>query len=463
MCTREKKHMSQKKGLNRRAFLKNAGMTALVGAVGTGSSMVTAAPSVAPEPAGAVFDFDTPYNRIGTDCIKWDRQIERFGKDKIEVGMGIADMDFKAAPCIGRALAVRCKHENWGYLSTPKSYINAIVSWNERRLGLEVDPDTIVLSDGVHPGLIAALKTFSPPGSKVLLLTPTYSGFYGDLRASFTLPADSPMKLVNGRYSIDFDDLESRISADTNTLLLCNPQNPTGNCWSKEDLMRLGKLCLERRVVVLADEIHCDLVMKGRKFTPFAGLPDKDIVNNSLTFKAVSKTFSLAAMKSAYFFSANPDYLEKVKANHRANTNTLGVVANEAAYNEGETWLDQLLRYIDGNHDYVESYMRDKMRLVKYTKAQGTYLAWLDVGEVVEKIGAKEQAAKETKMQDALMPAVTPEMIVERWFVENAKVQLNAGSSYGTGGADHMRMNLGTSRKLIAKACDNMGAALAKL
>ncbi len=455
--------MSQIEKLHRRAFLRNAGMTALVGAVGARSSAAVAVPGAAPDPAAAAFDFDTPYNRVGTDSIKWDRQIERFGKDRIEVGMGIADMDFKAAPCIGRALTERCKHENWGYLSVPKSYIDAIVSWNKRRLGLEVDPDTVVLTDGVHPGLIAALKTFSPPQSKVLLMTPVYSGFYGDLRASFTLPADSPMKVVNGRYSIDFDDLQSRISADTNTLILCNPHNPTGNCWSKEDLMKLGRLCLERRVVVLADEIHCDLIMKGQKFTPFASLPDKDIVHNSLTFKAISKTFSLAAMKSAYFFSTNPDYLEKVKANHRANANTLGVVANQAAYNEGEAWLDQLLPYLEGNHDYVEANVRDKMPLVKYTKAQATYLAWLDVGKVGEKIGAMEQAARETKVQDASLPAVTPETIVERWFVEKARVHLNAGSSYGTGGAGHMRMNLGTSRKLIAKACDNMAAALARL
>ena len=455
--------MSLKKGLNRRAFLKNAGMTALVGAAGTGSSMATGAPSVAPEPADGVFDFDTPYSRVGTNSVKWDRQIGLFGKDNIEVGMGIADMDFRAAPCIGRALAERCKHENWGYMDNTKSYIKAIVAWNQRRLGLEVDPDTIVLSGGVHPALTAALKAFSPPGSKALLLTPTYNGFYYDLTASFTVPADSPMKLVNGRYSIDFDDLESRISADTNTLVLCNPQNPTGNCWSKEELMRLGKLCLERRVVVLSDEIHCDFVMKAQKFTPFASLPDKDIVNNSVTFKAISKTFSLAAMKSAYFFSTNPDYLAKVKANDRASINTLGVVANEAAYNEGEAWLDQLLPYIDGNHDYVEAYIRDKMPLVKYTKAQGTYLAWLDVSEVGEKIGAKEQAAKEAKTQDSSMRAVTPERILLRWFVENAKVQLNPGSSFGTGGAGHLRMNLGTSRKLIAKACDNMTAALAKL
>jgi cystathionine beta-lyase len=438
-------------------------MTALVGAAGTGARAASAAPSVVPEPADNVFDFDTPYSRVGTDCIKWDSQIERFGAENIEVGMGIADMDFRAAPCIGRALAERCKHENWGYLKTPQSYIDAIVAWNKRRVGLDVDPDSIVLADGVHPGLQAALRTFAPPGSRVLLTTPTYNGFYGDLRATFTLPADSPMHLVNGRYSINFEDLESRIAPDTNVLILCNPQNPTGNCWSKEDLLKLGRMCLEHRVVVLADEIHCDFVMEGQTFTPFSSLPDKDVVNNSLTFKAISKTFSLAAMKNAYWFSTNPDYLAKVKANHRANTNTLGLVANEAAYREGEPWFDQLLPYIDGNHDFVETYMKEKMPMVKYTKAQGTYLAWLDVTDVVDAIGAKAKAENETKMQDPSMRPVTPEMIVERWFVDHAKVQLNAGSSYGTGGANHMRMNLGTSRKLIAKALDNMSGALAKL
>jgi cystathionine beta-lyase len=268
------------------------------------------------------------------------------------------------------------------------------------------------------------------------------------------------MKLVNGRYSIDFDDLESRINASTNTLVLCNPQNPTGNCWSAEDLMKLGRLCLERRVVVLADEIHCDFVMKGQKYTPFASLPDKDVVNNSLTFKAASKTFSLSSMKNAYFFSTNPDYLARVKVNHRADINALGVVANEAAYNEGEDWLDQLLTYIDGNHEYVEAYIKDNMPLVRYTKAEGTYLAWIDVSSVAEMIGAKEKAAEEGKDSEG---PVTPEMVVEKWFVENAKVQLNPGSSYGTGGAGHMRMNLATSRKLIELALDNMARALKNL
>jgi cysteine-S-conjugate beta-lyase len=454
-------HMSVNHGLNRRAFLKNAGMTALVGAVGTGSSLRSASAGTAPERAAdAVFDFDTPYSRVGTDSVKWDQQIEKYGKENIVAGMGIADMDFRAAPCIGKALAERCKHENWGYLHTPRSYADAIVAWNKRRYGLEIDPDTVVLANGVHPGLIAALTTFAPPGSKVLLTSPTYNGFYGDLRYTRTLPEDSPMKLVNGRYSIDFDDFESRISPDTNVFILCNPQNPTGNCWSKEDLMRIGKICLQHRVVLLADEIHCDFVTKGQKYTPFASLPDKDIVNNSLTFKAASKTFSLAAMKSAWFFSTNPEYLERVKANHRPDINTLGMVANRAALTEGEDWLDQLLPYIDANHEFVEAYLKEKVPLVKYTKAQGTYLAWLDVSAVVDRVGAKQQAAEESKTSKE---PVTPEMVMEKWFVEHAKVQLNAGSSYGTGGAGHMRMNIATSRKVIQMALDNIAQAVSKV
>jgi cystathionine beta-lyase len=341
----------------------------------------------------------------------------------------------------------------------PASFIQAIVDWNKRRYGLEIDPDTVVISSGVHPALIAALQTFSPPGSKVLLTTPGYNGFYSDLTFAKVKQEDSPMKLVNGRYEIDFDDFESRISHDTHTFILCNPQNPTGNCWSAEDLTRLGEICLRRRVIVLADEIHCDFVMKGQKYTPFASLPNRDIVNNSITFKAASKTFSLAAMKNGWFFSTNPDLLARVKVNHRADISTLGVVANRAALTEGDPWLDQLLPYLDGNHDFLESYLREKMPLVKYTKAQGTYLAWIDVSQVVDRIGAKEKAAEGSKTSPK---PVTPEMIVQKWFAENAKVVLTPGAEYGTGGAGHMRMNLGTSRKLIELALDNMARALQK-
>jgi cysteine-S-conjugate beta-lyase len=450
--------MSQHAAFNRRAFLKTAGMTAFAGAVGSTAAAPLAEAAFEPDSNGR-YDFDTPYSRIGTDCVKWDQQIRAFGKDSIAVGMGIADMDFRAAPCITRALNERMKHENWGYLDTPHTYFEEIAAWNKRRYGLTIDPDTMVLTTGVHPGIIATLRAFSPPGSKVLLTTPTYNGFYGDLTYTGTKPEESPMKLVDGRYSIDFDDFERRISHETNTFILCNPQNPTGNTWSADDLMRLGEICLRRRVIVLADEIHCDFVNKGQKYTPFATLPNKAVVNNSLTFKAASKSFSLAAMKHAWFFSTNPDLLARAKAMNRADLSTLGMVANRAALTEGEDWLNQCVDYIDGNHEYVASFVKDNIPLVKCVKPQGTYLAWLDVSQVVDKIGAKDTAVQETKKGGK---TVTPEQIVERYFVKTAKVHMNAGSSYGYGGAGHMRMNIATSRKTLELALTNLANALRK-
>ena len=438
--------MRTKAELDRRVFLKGAGLTALWSAVGTS----------APAATSGRYDFDEVYARVGTECTKWDKQLGRFGKGSVEVGMGIADMDFRAAPCITRALAERCRHENWGYMDPPRSYVDAIVNWNQRRYGLQIDPATLEFSMGVHPALIAALHTFAPPGSRVLMLSPAYNGFYSDLTFTRTLAEDCPMKVVDGRYQIDFDDFERRARL-TNVFILCNPNNPTGNCWTPEELTRLGEICLKHRVVVLADEIHCDFVTKGNRYTPFASLPNRAIVDNSLTFMAASKTFSLAAMKSAWFFSTNPDYLARVKANNRIDLNSFGIVANRAALSEGEDWLDQLRPYIDGNHEFVAAYVKEKMPLVKYTKAQGTYLAWLDVSAVSEKIGARQAAVDASRTSKA---PVTPGMVVERWFVEHARVHMNPGSEYGTGGEGHMRMNLGTSRKLIALALDNMARAL---
>ena len=438
--------MSNMTDFNRRAFLKGAGMTALAGAVSAGGAAAAAAAESAAMSNGK-FDFDEVYNRFGTDCIKWDSQESKWGDGKIKVGMGIADMDFRAAPCITEALAERCKHENWGYTRVPASYIEAIVDWNRERHGLDVDPDSIVISSGVHPGLISALNTICDPGTKVLLMTPTYNGFYSDLRWSRTVPNESKMINNNGVYEVDWDDFESRLTPDTAAILLCNPQNPTGNCWSKDDLMRIGQLCLENQVTVLADEIHCDFVMKGQKYVPFASLPDKDIVDNSLTFKAISKTFSLAAHKNAYWFSTNKVLRDRVRYNHRVDLNTLGMVANEAGYRHGAEWLDQLLAYIDGNHEYVESYMKEHNMGMKYKKAQGTYLAWVDMNGIIDKIDAHGKAAADDMEVSRYM---------EKWLVENAGIQLNPGVNYGVGGEHFMRMNLGAPRPLIKLALDSI-------
>jgi len=448
--------MSQHHRLDRRAFLKSAGVTAVASAVGAKSASATPATNVPYTPLSQTYDFDEVYDRVGTNCSKWDNAIAAFGDD-IEVAMGIADMDFRAAPCVTRALAERGTHENWGYLRRPESYRQAILDWNKRRYDLEIDRNTLVWCTGVHAGIIAALQTFAPPGSRVLLTTPAYNGFYSDLRFTRTVPEDSPMTLVDGHYSIDFDDFELR-ARRANAFILCNPQNPTGNAWSARDLTRMGEICLEHRVVMLVDEIHCDFIRSEENYVPFASLPDREIVDNSITFKSASKSFSLSGLKVAWYFSTNRDYLERVRANTRGSLNTLGLVASHAALTEGDDWLDELRLYIDGNHDFAEAYIRENIPLVKYTKAQGTYLAWLDVSEVIERIGAERTAAEERASSGT---QVTAEGVVQRWLAENARVYLNSGTSYGTGGAGHMRMNLATSRRLVERALENMASALA--
>jgi cystathionine beta-lyase len=207
-------------------------------------------------------------------------------------------------------------------------------------------------------------------------------------------------------------------------------------------------------VVVLADEIHADFVRKGH-YTPFASL-DEEIVHNSLTFKAITKTFSMPASKNAYWFSTNPVYLERVKVNHRADINTLGVVANTAAYQRGHDWLDQLLVYIDGNHAFVENYLKENLPEVRYTKAEGTFLSWLHFDEIMDEVGVVEKAAASQKTDKPR----TETQVFEAWLAETCGVQLNEGMDYGLGGERCMRMNIGTSRQLLELALSNIREAV---
>ena len=457
--------MSQHDGLNRRGFLRNVGVTALAGAMPAGASLGLASAAVAgvaPPPNGK-FDFDTVYNRWGTHSSKWDQQERIFGKSSLDVPMGVADMDFRVAPSITAALQQRLEHENWGYLDN-EEFLEmvgaAVVAWNKKRYGLTVDPKSLVFTTGVHPGVVAALVTLSPPGSKVLLNTPTYNGFYSDLRASRTLAEENLIKNVDGRYSLDFDDFERRITPDVQTFLLCNPQNPTGNCWSAEDLTRLGEICLRKNVVVLADEIHCDFVAKGEKYTPFASLPNKAIVDNSITFKAVSKSFGLAAHKFAWFFSTNNTLLERVKKNVNADISTLGAVANLGGLTGGEEWFNQCNEYIDGNQAFAVDYITKNIPMIRTAKPQGTYLLWLDFTAVANKIDLKKLTTEANMARGSGELEVASEAVLQRYIIKNAKVNLNPGNTYGHGGQNHMRMNLGTSRKLVKQALDNIAGVV---
>jgi cystathionine beta-lyase len=234
--------------------------------------------------------------------------------------------------------------------------------------------------------------------------------------------------------------------------------------WSADDLMRIGEICLKKRVLVLADEIHCDFVSKGQKYTPFATLPNKAVVNNSVTFKAASKSFGLAAMKCAWFYSDNMDLISRIKPNNRADLTTLGMIASKAAYSGGEDWLNQCVEYIDGNHDYVQKFINANIPMVKVgAKPQGTYLTWLDLTQVADKIGAKQMAAQSSNAPAGGRGAargMSPEAAVVRWIAKNAKIALNAGDTYGLGGANHARMNIATSRKTLEAALTSLATAL---
>ena len=446
--------MSQRHRLDRRTFLRNAGLTAVAGAVGT-AGHVPAQASGGVQPQNGPYDFDTIYDRVGTDSSKWDAQIARYGREHIDVGMGTADQDFRIAPAITRALVKRIEHENYGYLTIPQSYRESIVDWNKRRYDLEIDQRTILHSNGVHPAIISTLRAFSPQGSKVLVQTPAYNGFYTDIRVVGAIAEESPLELVNGSYSMNFEDLERRIDRDTHVLILCNPHNPTGNVWSRADLMTLGEICTRHRVVVLADEIHCDFVTRGHTYTPYATLDDEAIVRNSITYKSVSKSFNLSAMRCAYLFSTNPDYLDRIRGagQHRQPLNTLAVIAAQAAYTDCDDWLDQLVAYIDGTHELVESFVKANIPQVRVVKPEGTYLSWLDVSGALDRVEVKDG---ETASEQP-----TPETRLQRYVVEHANIHINPGSSYGLGGSGHMRMNIATSRQLVELALNNMAAALA--
>jgi cystathionine beta-lyase len=260
---------------------------------------------------------------------------------------------------------------------------------------------------------------------------------------------------VNGRYKIDWEDLESKMTSDVRAMIVCNPQNPTGNVWTEEELLRIGHLALEHKIVVLADEIHSDVIRAAHKYVPFASVRDDAVVNNSVSFNAISKTFNLAAMKNAYFYSKNATLLARVNQFHRAELSTLGVVANEAAYQHGAEWFDQANAYMDDNHTFVESYIKEHMPNVGYTRNEGTFMTFLDFSKVMTAVDAEEQYMAHDKD--------TPEEYFQDWLVHNSGVYLNPGSSYGTGGEGHMRMNVASSRLVLKEVLDAMATAVRRV
>ena len=479
----------EKAGSDRRSFLRNAGLTGGVLALGPlAASLAASREAVAAPMSGGKYNFDKPYNRIGFDDVKWDGAMREEHVNHLVAGLGVADMDFECAPVVTAALAKRMQHHNWGYLDMaepgPMAFKQGLIDWNRKRYGITaMTMENTGITTGVHAGLLACLRAYTRPGDKVLLATPIYNGFYGDIQNSRTVKNESLMKFVNGRYEIDWADFERKAAIPgTKVSILCNPQNPVGRVWTRDELQRYGEICLKHNVLVLSDEIHCDFVTKGQKYMPFANLDDKKIVANSITFKSGSKSFSLSGQMCAWYFSTNPEVFARTSFENHPDLNVLGMIAEQAAYAGGEEWLGQLVDYIDGNLEFAHNYIKANIPMIKVgNKPEGTYLMWADISSVIDKIGAKREAdqANEAAARDKgkaklgtdyagnqtmmARELVTSSLVAQHWFAKNAYVRINAGSTYGLGGENYVRINCATARSTLKAGLDSMANALKKI
>ena len=389
-----------------------------------------------------IYDFDEMIPREGTNCIKYDGREWIFKTDDV-LPLWVADMDFRSPDFIVDAIKKRAEHEIYGYTFKPESYYNSIIGWMKRRHNWDVKKEWISFSPGVVAGLTVAIEIFSKPGDEVIVQPPVYFPFFDSVKGTRRKLVENPLKLENRRYTFDFEDLKSKISANTKLLLLCNPQNPGGMVWTKEELEELSAICFENNIMVIADEIHSDLTYEGYKHIPFATVSE-EAAANSIVFMAPSKTFNVAGLSSSVVIILNKNkfvcYERALNTGHLWMGNIFGTVALEAAYKNGDEWLDQLMDYLWENYLFLEKFIGEKLPKVKVMKPEATYLIWLDF--------------REYGMNDSELLKFT---------VEKAKVGLNNGGKFGTGGNGWLRLNIGCPRSILEEGLQRLEKAFSKL
>lgn len=371
------------------------------------------------------YDFDKQISRRGTNSYKWDS-----AKTEDVLPMWVADMDFHTAPAIVEALHRRVEHGIFGYTRVPDSYYDAVTGWFARRHGFQIDREWIIYTSGVVPALSAIIKALTNPGDKVLIQTPVYNCFFSSIRNNGCETISSPLFRTDNTYSIDYDDLE-RKAADSKVkvMLLCNPHNPAGRVWRREELIRVGEICIRHGVTVVADEIHCEQVYPGHTYTPFASISE-EFLQHSVTCISASKAFNIAGLQIANIVCSDDKLRAKINRaindNEVCDVNPFGVIATEAAYNEGEEWLAQLVEYLYANYRYMQEFCREHLPGLPITTLEGTYLVWMDCG--VLGIPSEE---------------------LERELIDKAGLWLNAGTMYGAEGEGFMRWNIACPRTVL--------------
>lgn len=319
------------------------------------------------------YDFDESVVRRGTNCVKWD---ESPVADVIP--MWVADMDFRVAPAIQKALEQRVAHGVFGYNIVPDSYYEAIISWFRRRHQWEVERSSILYTTAVVPAMSCVIKALTMPGEKVLILSPAYNCFFSSIKNNGCEVLESPLFTLHSSFKVDWADFEAKCADEKTTLfLLCNPHNPCGRVWTREELQRMYDICHRHGVTVVSDEIHCELIMPGYEFVPFGTITDDCVVMNS-----PSKNFNTAGLQIANIITKNPSWRRRIdraiNINEVCDVNPFGIVALEAAYNESEEWLDELNQYLWDNYTVLCDFIGKNLPQLKVTRLEGTYLVWVD-------------------------------------------------------------------------------------
>ncbi len=370
-------------------------------------------------------NFDELIPRRGTNSYKWDS-----AADADLLPMWVADMDFRTAPPVVEALRRRTEHGIFGYTRVPDAYYESVIRWFSRRHGWKMDKSWILYTSGVVPAVSAVLKALTRPGDKVVVQTPVYNCFFSSIRNNGCRIASNPLIYENNAYRIDYGDLERKLSdPEVKVLLLCNPHNPTGRVWTREELTLIGNLCLRHGVTVISDEIHGELTYPGHVYTPFASISEA-FLRHSVTCISPSKAFNLAGLQIANIVSADEEMRRRIdkaiNINEVCDVNPFGVVATIAAYDEGEEWLGQLLDYLKANYECFRNFCRTSLPDFPVVNLEGTYLAWMNCRAL--------GIASET---------------LERRLTEEAGLRLNAGTVYGVEGEGFMRWNIACPRTIL--------------
>ncbi|HLN72666.1 MAG TPA: PatB family C-S lyase [Prolixibacteraceae bacterium] len=384
------------------------------------------------------YNFDELIDRTHTNCIKYDARAAFFGKADV-LPLWVADMDFKTPDFIVEAIKKRAEHEVFGYTFRGEEYNQAIINWLKRRHNWDVKAEWITFSPGVVAGLTLAIEALSKPGEGVIIQPPVYFPFADSVKGTGRELIENPLKLENGRYYFDLEDLKSKITPTTKLLLLSNPHNPGGMAWNREELSALARICIDNKILIISDEIHSDLLLPGNRHTPLAGISE-EIAQNCVICMSPSKTFNTAGLTTSYLVIPNKRYwvaYERVmRLPHLHMGNIFGNEALVAAYTHGDEWLGQLMNYLQDNLNYLEAFIKEKMPQVKVMHPDATYLIWMDFSGY----------------------GLTDEILNQKLI--DAGVGLNRGVQFGKQGKGFMRINLGCPRSTLQEAMFRMEKAL---